>query len=146
MKKLELLKVDNTVCEEKSVRALAQDTGLAVNRVEIAVNELIDAHNKDVAEDVDATVIMVGEFKKSVDTAVRFRTALEAIAGSEDVGEFAPARAASAALSGYDVCLKANGKFHVYKDGDVNKQVDEAMKIDVTDKDRKDFAKIVKEE
>ena len=86
---------------------------------------------------------MAEEFKKAIDTAVRFRTALEAIARCEEVGEFAPARAASAALAGYDVCLKANGQFHVYKDGDVNKQVDEAMALEPTEEDRKEFGKIV---
>jgi len=69
---------------------------------------------------------MAEELKSALDTAMRYKQALIAIAGSEDVGMFAPARAAQAALGGANVCLAANGKFHIYTDGDkLDKQDDE---------------------
>ena len=69
---------------------------------------------------------MAEELKNALDTAMRYKQALIAIAGSEDVGMFAPARAAQAALGGANVCLNAAGKFHIYTDGDkLDKQNDE---------------------
>jgi len=78
----------------------------------------------------DMEQIMAEELKSALDTAMRYnmryKQALIAIAGSEDVGMFAPARAAQAALGGANVCLAANGKFHIYTDGDkLDKQDDE---------------------
>ena len=125
MKKLEPFELDTCGLDDNADRAACSLERRLESVVKI-VNELVDAHND--TKDHDAPDVQGAWKYVSLERKLRrYEVALQSIARCEEVGEFAPARAAQAALSGYDVCLKVNGKFHIYRDGDVDNQVDEAM-------------------
>lgn len=109
-----------------------------------AVNKLIDAHNaKETAPDAP-DVRGAWRFVSLERKVRRYEAALQAIAGCEDVGDFAPARAAMAVLGGAKVTLTVDKQFHVYHDGtELDKQVDEAMSIRPTKGERDDFIKMM---